>query len=36
MLGQRIGSGWVGEQRREDEMGVVVEGKQGKGITFEM
>jgi hypothetical protein len=29
-------SGWVGEQREEREDRGVLEGKLGKGITFEM
>jgi hypothetical protein len=33
-LGSR--SGWVGEQREEGEDSGFLEGKLGKGITFEM
>jgi hypothetical protein len=31
-----IESGWVGEQREKGEDRGVLEGKLGKGITFEM
>ena len=36
MLGQGSRSGWVGEQGEEGGDREFSEGKQGKGITFEM
>jgi hypothetical protein len=36
MRGPRRGSGWVGEQEEGKEHRGFLEGKLGKGITFEM
>jgi hypothetical protein len=36
MPGSGIGSGWVGVQGKRREDRVFLEGKPGKGISFEM